>query len=244
MRRLSTVSTAASVAVALVAACSSASEPSAPPPASPSPPPSSKRPADPLPAAVPLLKQSTTSAKNLRSVHLAMSVTGAVAGMPVTTLEGDVTGESRGAAKGNATITVMGAPVGIEFVETSRRLYAALPGSGWRDYGRLGEVWDLTATLSPQAGLANLLSTITDPSAEAREAIDDQQTIRIVGKAAPAAVNKIAPLAATKPIQSTVWVEEGGDHQVVRLDLEPTKDDTVETVFSKWNESVTVDKPR
>jgi lipoprotein LprG len=44
-------------------------------------------------------------------------------------------------------------------------------------------------------------------------------------------------------LSATVWIQERGDHQLVRAKLEPSKDDSVEMVFSNWNVSVIVDKP-
>jgi lipoprotein LprG len=246
MRKPLAVPAVASAVIALAVGCSSASPPPAPPsPSSPSASPtSSKQAGDPLPAPAALLKESSTTTGELTSVHVALLVTGKVAGMPVTTLESDLTEKPRSAAKGKAMITIMGADVGIEFAEVGRRMYVALPGVGWRDYGRVPEVWDVTAMLDPHAGLANMLADFIDPTVEARETVDDQQTIRISGKVTADAVNKIVPLDASKRMLCTVWIQESGDHQLVQVKLEPSKDGSVQMVFSNWNAPVTIDKPK
>jgi lipoprotein LprG len=250
MRKSLAVPAVASAVIALAVGCSSASSPPSPsspplPPPSPSPTPSSsKHVGEPLPDPAALLKEASTTTDELKSVHLALSVTGKVARMPVTTLESDLTEEPKSAAKGKARITIMGADVGIEFVEVGRRMYVALPGVGFRDYGRAPEIWDVTAMLDPHAGLANMLAEFIDPTVEARETVDGQQTVRISGKVSADDVNNIVPLDAAKRMPSTVWIQESGDHQLVQAKLGPSKDDFVQMALSKWNAPVTVNKPK
>jgi lipoprotein LprG len=190
-----------------------------------------------------VLKEASSTTKDLKSVHVVMSVAGKIAEMPVKRLESDLTNEPSTAAKGNAKITIMGADVGIEFVEFDRHLYAALPEGAWRDFGPTSKVYDVAAILNPDAGLANMLASFIDPKVEARETVGSQQTIRVAGKVTADAVNKIVPLDATKRMPATVWIQERGDHQLVQAKLEPTKDDSIEMVFSSWNVPVTVGKP-
>jgi lipoprotein LprG len=192
---------------------------------------------------VAVLREASSTTKDLKSVHLMLSVAGKIAEMPVKTLEGDLTNEPSAAAKGNAKITIMGADVGIKFVEFDRRLYAALPGGDWSDYGSTSEVYDVAAILNPDTGLANMLADFIDPKVEARETVGSEQTVRVAGKVAADAVNKVVPLKGTKRMPATVWVQERGDHQLVQAKLEPSKDDSIEMVFSNWNVPVVVDKP-
>lgn len=255
MYRLLAVPAVASVVVAFVAGCASPSSPPSSPSSSvsssspssasssSSSPSSSKQADDPLPDAAALLKESSTTTKNFKSVHLVQSVAGKVAEMPVKTLEGDVTTEPRAAAKGKATITIMGAEVDVEFVEFDRRLYVALPGEEFKDYGPTSNVYDVAAILNPDTGLANMMADFIDPKAEARETVGAQQTIRVSGRVTADAVNKIVPLDATKRMSATVWIQESGDHRLVQASLEPSKDDSVQMSFSNWNVPVTVDKP-
>lgn len=244
-----------SIVVAVAVGCHSSlpSLPSSPPsltsPLSPSGSPaslpsSSKQAGLPLPDAAALLKQSSTTTKNLKSVHLALAVTGKVEQMPVKTLDGELTNRPGAAAKGNATVKIMGSDVGIRFVVFGGHLYVALPGEGWSDFGPTANVYDVTAVVNPDTGLANMLADFIDPKVEARETIGGQQTIRVVGKVTADAVDKLVPqLAVTKRMACTVWVQESGDHQLVRATLEPSKDDSVQMTLSDWNAPVTVEKP-
>jgi lipoprotein LprG len=251
MRRLLTALAVASVVVAFAPGCSSSSSPSSSSSSSSSSSPllssspsSSQEADDPLPDAARLLKQSSAAAKDLKSVHLALSVVGRIEEMPVKTLEADLTNEPRTAAKGDAKITIMGVGVGIKFVEVGRRLYVVLPGGeGWRDYGSASTVYDVAAMVNPDTGLANMLADFVDPTVEARETVGGQDTIRVSGKVTADAVNKIFPLDASKRLSSTVWIQERGDHQLVAAELKQNKDDSIQMVFSNWNAPVTVDKP-
>lgn len=173
-----------------------------------------------------------------------LSVLGKVPELPVQKLKGELTNVPGPAARGAATIAVMDSELEARFVVFGDHLYAALHGDDWNDYGPTSKVYDPTAVLNPETGLANMLDDFIDPKAEARETVRGQQTIRVAGKVTADAVNKVVPqLQATKRMPATVWIQESGAHQVVQIELEPSKDNTIQMAFSDWNAPVTVDKP-
>ena len=58
----------------------------------------------------------------------------------------------------------------------------------------------MSAILSPDNGLANVLANFSDPKADGRETINGVDTVRVTGTVSADAVNKIAPqIAATGP---------------------------------------------
>lgn len=226
MRRLLAVLAAAGVTAGLLVGCSSSKH------------------AAPLPDAAALVKDSSTATKQVNSAHLELSVTGKIKNLPVKTLEGDLTNQPTTAAKGNATITMLGSDVDVKFVVIDGTLYAAISGDTYDDFGPAQKIYDVSAILDPDKGLANMLANLTDAKADGREAINGQQTIRITGQTPPDAVNKLAPqLKATAPMPSTVWIAEDGDHQLVRAQLQPTADNSIAMTLSKWNAPVSVEKP-
>lgn len=237
MRKLLAVMAVASVLVAPTAACSS-------PLSTPAASSTAKKPGDPLPDPAALLKESSATTRDLTSVHLALALVGSIDAMPIKALDGDVTNEPNTAAKGTAKITIMGSGVDIEFVVFGGHLYALLPGSAWHDYGPASKVADVVSILNPDTGLANMLTNFIDPKSEARETVGDQSTIRVHGKVTADAVNKIVPpLGATTRMSATVWIQEGGAHQLVRATLEQSGDDSVQMTLSNWNAPVIVGKP-
>lgn len=123
--------------------------------------------------------------------------------------------------------------------------YVSQDRGHWVDYGPAAKFYDAASILSPETGLAGLLTDFVDPEVEGRETIDDVHTVRISGEVSADAAKKIVPqLKATKRTACTVWIEETGDHHLVALKLASGNDDAVAITFADWNAPVTVYKPR
>lgn len=158
--------------------------------------------------------------------------------------ESGVAAQKNRAAKGTGKIALLGSEVDFQFVVLGGTLYMALPGAAWVDYGPTSRPYSVTALLSPDDGLANVLDNFVDPKVEARETVGGYQAVRVTGKVTPVAVNKFMPqLGATDRMSSTVWIQESGDRHVLELSLEPSKGNAVQIAFSAWNKPVTVEKP-
>lgn len=227
MRRLLIAMAAATTAAALFAGCSSDKDSGAP-----------------LPEASTLVKESATTTAGLKSAHLALSVTGQIKNLPVKTLEGDLTNEPTTAAKGSATITMLGSDVDAKFIVIDGDLYAAITGDDYDNYGSADKIYDVAAILSPDKGLANMLANLTDPKAQGRETLGGQKTVRVTGEVPADEVNKLAPqIKATTPTPCTVWIQEEGDHQLVQAQLSPSSGNSIQMTLSNWNAPVTVEKP-
>jgi lipoprotein LprG len=227
-RRLFTVLAALSIATALIAGCSSGS----------------KQSGAPLPDATTLVKQSTDVTKNLKSAHLVLSVIGKVPGLPIKTLTGDLTNSPATAASGNVQLTLGGSEVDANFVVVDGELYATLTPNKWSDFGKAADIYDVSAILNPDTGVANLLANFTDAKAEGRDTINGENTIRISGNVPADAVNKIASqLNATKATPTTVWIEETGNHQLAQVKMDKSSGNSVQMTLSNWNQPVQVTKP-
>jgi lipoprotein LprG len=218
---------ALAVAAALVGGCSS-----------------SKQSAAPLPDAATLLAKSNLTTRNVKSVHLVLSVTGKIKGMPVKTLTGDLTTSPDTAAKGDANLTVAGSAVDAQFVVDDGTLYAALTPGHWESFGPAAALYDPSEILNPNTGLANVLTNISNPKSDSRENVNGQSTVKITGTAAADAVNGLAPqLKATEPLPATVWIQETGDHQLVQAKLDQSPGNSIQMTLSNWNAPVQVTKP-
>ena len=227
-RRLFTVLAALSIATALIAGCSSGSKPSGAP----------------LPDATTLVKQSADVTKNLKSAHLVLSVIGKVPGLPIKTLTGDLTNSPATAASGNVQLTLGGSDVDANFVVVDGELYATLTPNKWSDFGKAADIYDVSAILNPDTGVANLLANFADAKAEGRDSINGENTIRISGNVPADAVNKIASqLNATKATPTTVWIEETGNHQLAQVKMDKSSGNSVQMTLSNWNQPVQVTKP-
>jgi lipoprotein LprG len=199
-----------------------------------------------LPDAATLLKQSAQTTKSQSSVHLKLGVQGEIKDLPIESLEGDLTNTPAVAAQGKANIILHGQKLeGVEIVVVDRTLYGAITAGGsFQDFGPAADIYDVSAILSPDKGLANVLSNFSDAKSDGRESVGGTDTVRVVGTVSADAVNKIAPqIAATGPVQSTAWINAEGDHKLVQAKLEPTPGNSVTMTLSDWGKPVTVNKP-
>jgi lipoprotein LprG len=199
-----------------------------------------------LPDAASLLQQSAATTKSQTSVHLSLAVQGEIKELPIESLEGDLTNSPAVAAQGKANIIFLGQKLeGVDFVVVDGTLYGAITAGGaFQDFGPAADIYDVSAILSPDNGLANVLSNFSDAKSDGRENIGGTETVRVVGTVSADAVNKIAPqIAATGPVPSTAWIAEEGDHKLVQAKLEPSSGNSVTMTLSDWGKAVTVNKP-
>jgi lipoprotein LprG len=230
-RRLSVVLAFLSLATALVAGCSF----------------SSSKSGGPLPDGTTLVKQSTDTAKNLKSAHLVLTVTGKIPGLPVKNLTGDLTTSPGTAAQGNALLTYLGQDISADFVIVGGDLYtnALNPADKtMTDVGPASQIYDPSAILNPDSGLANVLANFTDAKAEGRDQVSGQTTVRISGNVSADAVNRIlSPFKATQPVPATVWIVESGDHQLAQVNLQHSQGNNIQMTLSNWNQPMQITKP-
>lgn len=228
--RLIAIFAALFAAVALVAGCSKSSDDS------------SKE----LPDAATLLQQSSETTKSQTSVHLRLAVQGEIKQLPIESLEGDLTNAPAVAAQGKANLLFLGQKLSdISFVVADGNLFATLTAGGaYQDFGPAADIYDVSAILNPETGLANVLANFSDPKADGRETVNGVETVRVTGNVSAEAVNKIAPqIGATGPVPGTAWIAEEGNHELVQAKIEPTPDTILTMTVSEWGKPVTVTKP-
>ncbi|HPX38352.1 MAG TPA: LppX_LprAFG lipoprotein [Mycobacterium sp.] len=204
----------------------------------------SKKASEPLPDAAGLIQQSISTTKALKSAHLEIAVNGKITGLPVKTLSGDLTNVPSVAISGSSKISMGGTDVDIQLVVLDGTLYAALTPNSWLDMGPAAEVYDPSVILNPDTGLANMLSNVTDAKADGFDTIGGVQTVRLTGKVAADAVNKLIPqLKAAGPLPATVWIEKDAPNQLVQAKVDQSESNSVQLTLSEWDKPVTVTKP-
>lgn len=217
-------------ALALVAGCGS----------------SDKKSDAPLPDAATLLKDSNQTTAGQQSVHLVITVAGKIPDLPIESLTGDLTNKPAVAAQGTANIVFLGQTLkDVAFVVSDANLYAALTaGSAPTLIGPAAEIYDVSAILNPDKGLANLLVNFSDAKADGRETINGVDTVKVTGTVTAEAVNAIAPqIAATAPVPGTAWIRQDGDHELVQAKLDVSAGNSIQMSMSDWGKKVTVNKP-
>lgn len=224
--RLLAIFAALFTSVALLAGCSSSEDNS------------------PLPDATTLLQQSAETTKGQTSVHLSLSVQGEIAALPIESLDGNLTTAPAVAAEGKANILVLGQRLeGVGFVVIDGKLYGAITAGAFQDFGPAADIYDVSAILSPERGVANVISNFSEAKADGRETVSGVKTVRVTGKVSADAVNKIANLGVTEPVPGTAWIAEEGNHELMQIKLEPTPGNSVLMTLSDWGKPVTVTKP-
>ena len=199
----------------------------------------------PLPDGATLIKDSDQTTRALTSVHLLLEVNGEIKELPIARLDGDLTTVPAVAAQGKANIVFLGQKVDdVEFVVADGNLFGALTPGSFSDFGPAADLYDVSAILSPDRGLANILANFSDAKADGREDVNGVKAIRVTGTVTAEAVNAITPqIGATGPVPATAWIQEDGDHQLVRAKLEPTPGNTLQLTLTDWGKTVTVTKP-
>lgn len=191
-----------------------------------------------------MLKESTASTRALKSIHLDLTVDGQINNFPIKTLSGDLTQSPAVAGQGNTKLTFQGSDVDAKFVVIDSNLYVALSGDSYIDMGPAADVYDISAILSPDKGLANVLANFSDPKSESTETVNGVETVKVTGQVSADAVNAIAPpIKASGPVPGTAWIEKDGDHKLVQAKLEPSDGTSVQMTLSDWDKPVTVAKP-
>src|ERR1700753_1437855 len=124
---------------------------------------SSKQSGAALPDAANLIKESVQSTKNVKSVHLVLSVNGKIKHLPIKNLTGDLTTAPATAAQGNATITLGGSDIDANFIVLDGDLYATLTPNKWSDFGKASDIYDVSVLLNPDTGLGHELANFRHP---------------------------------------------------------------------------------
>jgi lipoprotein LprG len=200
-----------------------------------------------LPAASSLLADSGAAMRGVTSVHFAITVNGTLAGVPIQNADGDL--NSKGQAKGNAKISELGQFLQVDFVLVDKNFYLKGPTGGYQRIpaALAGNLFDPSAILDPDRGVAKVLTSVRSPSTQARETVDGTDCYRITGKVAKDVVAALVP-GIGADVTATVWVAADGQHLPVRAEFAVpgaggSQGARVDVDISKVNAPVTVTVP-
>jgi lipoprotein LprG len=161
----------------------------------------------PLPAGQDLLAKSASTMAAVQTAAIDVQVDPALSTLPVRSATGKLT--ASGDAIGTATLNQGSSPVEFNFVITKGTLY--LKGPTGR-YQRLplalaASIYDPTALLNPDRGIAALLRTATNGTTQAREDVNGAPAYRVHANLDPALVSAVVPgLAGAN--SGTVWLDQ------------------------------------
>ena len=202
--------------------------------------------ADNLPAGDALLKESAAAMREIKTAQFLITADAAVAGLSLRRAEGTLTKE--GNAKGTAQIEQSGANVELSFVIVGDKIYLKGPTGGYQTLPLTlaASVYDPSAILDPDRGIAKVLSSATDAKTEASESVDGKTAWRIAATSAAADLAAIIP-GVTGSVPGKVWIDSSDKRLLKAAFALPAAGDaqggTVTVTFKEFDAPATISAP-
>ncbi|MBF9129073.1 LppX_LprAFG lipoprotein [Plantactinospora sp. S1510] len=195
----------------------------------------------PLPEAAGLLRSAATELATVKTARFAITTQGAAESLGISGAEGVIT--ATGEAQGSARIEQGGLPLELQFVVKDGTLHVNGLTGGWQKLplSTAATIYDPTALLSPDRGIANLVSK-SSGATEARETLDGVETYRIKGTLPGSALGSLVP-GVSEDVTGTLWI--GADRPLLHRALFPVpgQTGTVTVTFSEYDVPVTIRVP-
>ncbi|WP_432980803.1 LppX_LprAFG lipoprotein [Dactylosporangium sp. CA-233914] len=199
-----------------------------------------------LPAADGLLKDSSTAMSGIKTAKFLITADGTIAGLALKRAEGVLTKE--GNAQGTAQVE-QGTTVDLAFTIVGQTMWLKGPTG---DYQQLplslaATVYDPSAILDPERGIAKVLSTATEGKTEASESVGGKDTYRASAKFPGENLSKIVP-GVTGTIPGRLWIAKDSKRLLkATFDLPASgeaKGGTVTVTFTEFDAAVTINPPK
>lgn len=203
------------------------------------------QPAGPLPAADGLLKESSAAMRNVQTVTFAIEADGTVGGLALRRASGALTRD--GKAKGSAQVEQFDTNVELQFVVVGDSIYLKGATGGWQrlPLALASSVYDPSAILDPDRGVARLLDTATDAKTEAREKVGGTETYRVSAKLDRAALSTLVP-GVTDSATGSLWMATDSKRLLkARFGVpgEGGRTTTVTVTFTDFDKSTDISAP-
>ncbi|HEX4701958.1 MAG TPA: LppX_LprAFG lipoprotein [Pseudonocardiaceae bacterium] len=200
-----------------------------------------------LPAASTLLASAGTSMASVTSVHFSIVVNGTLAGVPIQNADGDL--NAQGNAKGNAKVALLGQLTQVDFVLVNKIFYLKGPTGGYQKIpaSLAGSLFDPSAILDPNRGIAKILTSVQGGQTQAKESVNGTDCYKITGKVGKAIVSSLIP-GISVDVDATLWVAADSKNLPVKASFAVpgsggSQGATVDVTFSNVNAPVTVTAP-
>jgi lipoprotein LprG len=166
-----------------------------------------------LPDAGSLLREAAAATKDISSAHFGLKVNGDVEGVPVHSADGDLTRE--GAAKGTVNMDLLGQVFEGEFVLVDETVYIKGPTGGYQKLpaSLIANLYDPSAILNPDKGIANVLANVQNAKTEGKETVDGTPAYKVTGRAAKDVVEGLVP-GVESDVDITFWIREDNKQPV------------------------------
>jgi lipoprotein LprG len=203
-------------------------------------------PAGDLPAGDTLVKESAAAMRDIKTARFLITADGAIAGLSLKRAEGTLTRE--GSAKGTAQVDQAGVNVELAFVIVGDKIYLKGPTGGYQalPLALASTVYDPSAILDPDRGIAKVLSSATEAKTEASDPVDGKPAWRVAAKMNPADLVTIVP-GVTTSVPGKLWLS-ATDKRVLKATFTlpgagDAKGGTVTVTFTEFDAPVTINAP-
>lgn len=191
------------------------------------------------PEAEQLLAAAADEMAEVETAAISLDVTAPLEHLPVTGVSGVITRE--GEAEGSAQVEQLGQQLELQFVVVDEVFHYQLLGP-WAQMplGDAQVLYDPTAVLDPDRGLANVLRTATDP--EVVEQADGEYEVDATFSAE--ALEVLLPGAFDEDVAGTVWI--GADQPLLHraeFPVEGAQPTALQVALSDFDEPVTISAP-
>ncbi|WP_019630975.1 LppX_LprAFG lipoprotein [Actinomadura atramentaria] len=166
------------------------------------------------PDATGTLKQAAQAMSALSSTAFTLTTDG----NPQIVVKG---GEMRllknGDADGTLQIAQSGQAVEMKIVSLGPTFYVKAVTGGWKKVPKAmaASLYDPSAVLDPNRGIPKLLTSVTDPKAEASEDVRGQKAHRVAATLPKEALNGLIP-GVNEDLKGKVWISDA-DHRLLRV---------------------------
>jgi len=218
---------ALALAIVLLSACTSTSSTATPTAA--------------VPTATELLAKSSAAMAAVTSAKFTVAIDGQLPSVIVQSAQGDLT--AAGDAQGNAKTMQFGQLVEVEFVLVGGDLYIKGPTGG---FGKVpaalaGGIYDPSAILDPERGVAKVLTSVTSPTITSTDGgswqVSGTVPAAVAAELVPGIANDVAALLTISMATSELTAAQ------FTLDGSNGKPATAKVELSDFNETVSISPP-
>jgi len=200
----------------------------------------STAPAGNLPAGDTLVKDSATAMGAIKTAQFLITAEGQIAGLSLRRAEGTLTKE--GSAKGTAQVDQAGAAVELAFVIVGDKIYLKGPTGGYQalPLTLAATVYDPSAILDPERGIAKVLKSATGATTEASEAVDGKDAWRVAVTSNGTDLAGLIP-GVTGSIPGKLWIADA-DKRLLKASF-TLSGGTATVTFKEFDAPVTISAP-
>ncbi|MFI7704733.1 LppX_LprAFG lipoprotein [Nonomuraea sp. NPDC049480] len=188
-----------------------------------------------LPAGPDLMKKSAEAMKTVKSASFSIATDGKP-NVPVKKADGRLT--AAGDADGTITLDILGTLQEVTFALIGDTVHFKGPTGGFQKMTRqqLAQFYDPSVILEPTKGIAQLLSSATDPKVEGVE----DGSYRVATTFPGQVVGQIVP-GVTQGVNGKVWLDQASS-RLTKASL-PLQNGTVTVSFSDYDAPITITPP-